>query len=404
MKLPPLINLNSRKNPLTLNRAEIERYSRHILIPEMGLEGQTRLKNSKVLVIGAGGLGSPTLLYLAAAGIGHIGIVEFDVVEDSNLQRQIIHTVDQVGHPKSTSAQLAIQKLNPHVTVTCHPIRLSNENVIALFSEYDLIVDGTDNFSTRYLINDACILTNRPYIWGSIFQFEGQTSVFWEDAQDIDGKPCGINYRDLYPAPPPPEFAPSCSEGGVLGILCASIASVMTTEAIKLLTGMGESLLGKLMTYDALDMSFRTVPLRPDPQRQKISALSDYDHFCGIRPHKNHHQTHSEIDNIYQINPLELQALLHSEPAIKVIDVREQNERDISSIQNTIHITRSNILSGEALENLLLSDSIVVHCKSGIRSQQAAIHLREKGYTNVMNLAGGILAWIDDVDPTLPRY
>ena len=274
MQLLPLVDPSEE-----LSIDEISRYSRHLLIPDVGLEGQKRLKNSKVLVIGAGGLGSPVLLYLAAAGVGTLGIIDFDVVDESNLQRQIIHGQSDIGRFKSRSAKDAITELNPYVRVQLHNERLEASNALEIISGYDLIVDGTDNFSTRYLVNDACVLARKPYVWGSIFRFEGQASVFWEDAPG--GR--GLNYRDLYPEPPPPEMAPSCAEGGVLGILCASIGAIMATEAIKLLTGLGETLLGRLAVYDALDMTFKFIPLRRAPVRTPITGLIDYQEFCGAK-------------------------------------------------------------------------------------------------------------------------
>jgi adenylyltransferase/sulfurtransferase len=255
-----------------LTIAEINRYSRHILLPEFGLEGQRRLKSARVLVIGAGGLGSSTLLYLAAAGVGTIGIVEFDRVDESNLQRQIIHRMAWIGKPKAESARQAMLELNPNVEVVVHNVRLDSSNAIDLISGYDLVIDGTDNFATRYLVNDACVLSGKPYVWGSIYRFEGQISVFWENAPNDQG----VNHRDLYPEPPPPEFAPSCAAGGVIGVLCASVAAVMGTEAIKLITGVGDVLLGRLMIYDALGMSYRTLPLRRAPKRVPIVSLTDY--------------------------------------------------------------------------------------------------------------------------------
>ncbi len=254
--LPPLVEPAAE-----LTREEVARYSRHLIIPDLGVDGQKRLKNARVLVIGAGGLGSPTLLYLAAAGVGTIGIVEFDVVDESNLQRQIIHGVSDIGRSKAQSAKDSIAEINPLVDVVLHEFRLEPDNAVQLFEQYDLILDGTDNFATRYLVNDAAVLAGKPYVWGSIYRFEGQVSIFWEDAPDG----LGLNYRDLYPEPPPPGMVPSCAEGGVLGILCSSIASVMGTEAIKLITGIGEPLLGRLMVYDALDMTYRTIKIRKDP-------------------------------------------------------------------------------------------------------------------------------------------
>jgi len=271
--LPPLVEPAAE-----LTREEVARYSRHLIIPDLGLDGQKRLKNARVLVIGAGGLGSPTLLYLAAAGVGTIGIVEFDVVDESNLQRQIIHGQSDIGRPKAHSAKDSIAEINPLVEVRLHEVRLDTDNALELFEQYDLILDGTDNFATRYLVNDAAVLAGKPYVWGSIYRFEGQVSVFWEDAPDG----LGLNYRDLYPEPPPPGMVPSCAEGGVLGILCASIASVMGTEAIKLITGIGEPLLGRLMVYDALDMTYRTIKIRKDPATPKITELIDYEAFCGV--------------------------------------------------------------------------------------------------------------------------
>ena len=280
MPLPPLVAPAAELSP-----AEVARYSRHLVLAGFGEAGQKRLKNARVLVIGAGGLGSPTLLYLAAAGVGTIGIVEFDVVDESNLQRQIIHGQSDIGRSKAQSARDSIREVNPIVEVRLHEVRLAPDNAVNLFQQYDLIVDGTDNFATRYLVNDAAVLAGKPYVWGSIYRFEGQVSVFWEDAPDgADGEKRGLNYRDLYPEPPPPGMVPSCAEGGVLGILCASIASVMGTEAIKLITGIGETLLGRLMVYDALDMTYRTIKIRKDPATPAITELIDYDAFCGSPP------------------------------------------------------------------------------------------------------------------------
>ena len=273
MALPPLV-----EPAADLSKEEVERYSRHLIIPDVGMAGQKRLKNAKVLVVGAGGLGSPALLYLAAAGVGTLGIVEFDVVDSSNLQRQIIHGQSDVGRSKAESARDSIRETNPFVEVRIHELRLDSSNVLDVFRDYDLILDGTDNFATRYLVNDAAVLLGKPYVWGSIFRFEGQASVFWEDAPNGQG----LNYRDLYPEPPPPGMVPSCAEGGVLGVLCASIGSIMVNEAIKLITGIGEPLLGRLMVYDALEMTYRTVRIRKDPDTPKITELIDYDAFCGV--------------------------------------------------------------------------------------------------------------------------
>lgn len=277
MPLPPLVPPAAELTP-----REIARYSRHLLLPEIGIEGQKRLKNARVLVAGAGGLGSPALLYLAAAGVGTLGVVDVDVVEESNLQRQIIHGTSDIGRPKVHSARDAIAELNPLVSVRLHEYGLAPDNAVELFTEYDLILDGTDNFATRYLVNDAAVLAHKPYVWGSIYRFEGQVAVFWEDAPDAaDGSRRGLNYRDLYPEPPPPGLVPSCAEGGVLGVLCASIASVMGTEAIKLITGIGEPLLGRLLIYDALAMTYRTITVRKDPAAPPVTGLVDYEAFCG---------------------------------------------------------------------------------------------------------------------------
>src|SRR3954451_19496956 len=271
--LPPLVEPAAE-----LTRGEGSRYSCHLIIPDLGVGGQKRLKNAKVLVIGAGGLGSPTLLYLVAAGVGTIGIVGFDVVDESNLQRQIIHGQSDIGRYKAQSARDSIREINPLVEVRLHETRLDSSNVLDIFRDYDLILDGTDNFATRYLVNDAAVLLGKPYVWGSIFRFEGQVSVFWDDAPNGQG----LNYRDLYPEPPPPGMVPSCAEGGVLRVLCASIGSIMVTEAIKLLTGIGEPLLGRLMVYDALEMTYRTVRIRKDPETKPITELIDYEAFCGV--------------------------------------------------------------------------------------------------------------------------
>ena len=273
MALPPLVEPAAE-----LTKDEVARYSRHLIIPDVGMAGQKRLKNAKVLVVGAGGLGSPALLYLAAAGVGTLGIVEFDEVDESNLQRQVIHGQSDIGRPKAESARDSIREINPFVEVRLHQVRLDSSNVLDIFRDYDLILDGTDNFATRYLVNDAAVLLGKPYVWGSIFRFEGQASVFWEDAPNGQG----LNYRDLYPEPPPPGMVPSCAEGGVLGVLCASIGSIMVNEAIKLITGIGEPLLGRLMVYDALEMTYRTIKIRKDPRAEPITELIDYDAFCGV--------------------------------------------------------------------------------------------------------------------------
>ncbi|MFI1237639.1 adenylyltransferase/sulfurtransferase MoeZ [Nocardia salmonicida] len=387
--LPPLVEPAAE-----LTKDEIARYSRHLIIPDLGVDGQKRLKNAKVLVIGAGGLGSPALLYLAAAGVGTLGIVEFDEVDASNLQRQIIHGESDIGRPKADSARDSILEINSGIDVRLHKIRLEPENAVELFAEYDLIVDGTDNFATRYLVNDAAVLAGKPYVWGSIYRFEGQVSVFWEDAPD--GR--GINYRDLYPEAPPPGMVPSCAEGGVLGVLCASIGSVMVTEAIKLITGIGETLLGRLMVYDALDMNYRTIKLRRDPQREPITELIDYDAFCGVVSEEG---TAAAAGST--ITAAELKELLDADK-IELIDVREPVEWDIVHIAGATLIPKDRILSGEALSELPQNKPIVLHCKTGIRSAEALAALKRAGFADATHLQGGVVAWAKQVDPSLPVY
>ncbi|ATQ31823.1 adenylyltransferase/sulfurtransferase MoeZ [Rhodococcus ruber] len=388
--LPPLV-----EPAADLTREEVARYSRHLIIPGVGVTGQRRLKNARVLCIGAGGLGSPVLLYLAAAGVGTLGIVEFDDVESSNLQRQVIHGVADVGRPKGESARDTIRGINENVAVSLHPVRLDRSNAVELFEQYDVILDGTDNFATRYLVNDAAILAGKPYVWGSIFRFEGQVSVFWEAAPG--GR--GLNYRDLYPEAPPPGMVPSCAEGGVLGVLCASVGSIMATEAIKLITGIGESLLGRLMIYDALAMSYRTVTLRRDPGRVPVTELVDYESFCGVVP-----DDAAEAVAESTITPTELHRLLESDREIELIDVREPVEWDIVHIDGARLIPKDRILSGEALAELSQHKPIVLHCKTGIRSAEALAVLKKAGFSDATHLQGGVLAWAQQVDPSLPVY
>ncbi|MEV0332190.1 adenylyltransferase/sulfurtransferase MoeZ [Nocardia sp. NPDC050717] len=387
--LPPLVEPAAE-----LTKDEVARYSRHLIIPDLGVDGQKRLKNAKVLVIGAGGLGSPALLYLAAAGVGTLGIVEFDEVDMSNLQRQVIHGESDIGRSKADSARDSILEINSGIDVRLHKIRLEPDNAVELFREYDLIVDGTDNFATRYLVNDAAVLAGKPYVWGSIYRFEGQVSVFWEDAPD--GR--GINYRDLYPEAPPPGMVPSCAEGGVLGVLCASIGSVMVTEAIKLITGIGETLLGRLMVYDALDMNYRTIKLRRDPERQPITELIDYEAFCGVVSEEGMAAAAGST-----ITAAELKDLLDADK-IELIDVREPVEWDIVHIQGATLIPKDRILSGEALAELPQNKPIVLHCKTGIRSAEALAALKRAGFADATHLQGGVVAWAKQVDPSLPVY
>ncbi|MEV7091292.1 adenylyltransferase/sulfurtransferase MoeZ [Amycolatopsis sp. NPDC051045] len=388
--LPPLVEPAAE-----LTKDEVARYSRHLIIPDVGVTGQKRLKNAKVLVIGAGGLGSPALLYLAAAGVGTLGIVDFDVVDESNLQRQVIHGQSDVGKLKAASAQESIADVNPFVKVHLHTDRLDSSNALEIFEQYDLIVDGTDNFATRYLVNDAAVLLGKPYVWGSIFRFEGQVSVFWEDAPN--GK--GLNYRDLYPEPPPPGMVPSCAEGGVLGVLCASIGSIMVTEAIKLITGIGEPLLGRLISYDALDMKYREVKIRKDPDTPKITELIDYEAFCGVVSDEA-----ASAASGSTITPAELKAKFDSGENFALIDVREPHEYEIVNIKGATLIPKDRILSGEALSELPQDKPIVLHCKSGARSAEALAALHAAGFKDATHLGGGVLAWAKQIDPSLPTY
>ena len=388
--LPPLVEPAAE-----LTKEEVARYSRHLIIPDVGVAGQKRLKNAKVLVIGAGGLGSPALLYLAAAGVGTLGIVDFDVVDESNLQRQVIHGQSDIDKLKAASAQESIAEINPLVKVHLHTDRLDSSNALEIFEQYDLIVDGTDNFATRYLVNDAAVLLGKPYVWGSIFRFEGQVSVFWEDAPN--GK--GLNYRDLYPEPPPPGMVPSCAEGGVLGVLCASIGSIMVTEAIKLLTGIGEPLLGRLISYDALEMKYREVKIRKDPDTPKITELIDYEAFCGVVSDEA-----AQAASGSTITPAELKAKFDNGDNFALIDVREQHEYEIVNIKGATLIPKDRILSGEALAELPQDKPIVLHCKSGARSAEALAALHAAGFKDATHLGGGVLAWAKQIDPSLPTY
>jgi molybdopterin/thiamine biosynthesis adenylyltransferase/rhodanese-related sulfurtransferase len=393
--LPPLVTPAAE-----LTREEVSRYSRHLIIPDLGMDGQKRLKNARVLVIGAGGLGSPTLLYLAAAGVGTIGIVDFDVVDESNLQRQIIHGQSDIGRSKAVSARNSILEVNPLINVRLHELRLEPDNAVGLFEQYDLIIDGTDNFATRYLVNDAAVLAGKPYVWGSIYRFEGQVSVFWEDAPDGPaGETQGLNYRDLYPEPPPPGMVPSCAEGGVLGILCGSIASVMGTEAIKLITGIGDTLLGRLMVYDALDMTYRTIKIRKDPETPRITGLIDYEAFCGV---VSDEAAVAAADST--ITPRELQELLNSGRNLALIDVREPVEWDINHIAGAELIPKSTLEAGDGLAKLPHDRVPVLYCKTGVRSAEALAAVKKAGFTDALHLQGGITAWARQIEPDMVTY
>ncbi len=388
--LPPLVEPAAE-----LTKEEVARYSRHLIIPDVGMDGQKRLKNAKVLVIGAGGLGSPALLYLAAAGVGTIGIVDFDIVDESNLQRQVIHGQSDIDKPKAVSAKESILEINPFVNVQLHQVRLEADNVLDVFRDYDLILDGTDNFATRYLVNDAAVLLGKPYVWGSIYRFEGQASVFWDNAPN--GR--GLNYRDLYPEAPPPGMVPSCAEGGVLGILCASIGAIMGTEAIKLIMGIGEPLLGRLMVYDALEMTYRTIKLRKDPEATTVTELIDYEAFCGVVSDAAQQAAAGST-----ITAVELKEMIDSGKDFQLIDVREPVEWDIVRIPGATLIPKDRILSGDALSELPQNKPIVLHCKSGARSAEALAAVKKAGFADATHLQGGVLAWAKQVDPSLPTY
>ena len=385
--------LNLDTSQVTLSREEMERFSRHLILPEVGLEGQKRLKAGKVLCIGTGGLGSPLLLYLAAAGVGRIGIVDFDVVDVSNLQRQVIHGTSWVGKPKVESAKNRILEINPYCQVDVYNTALKADNALELFANYDVIVDGTDNFPTRYLVNDACVLTGKPNVYGSIFRFEGQATVF-----NYEGGP---NYRDLYPEPPPPGLVPSCAEGGVLGILPGIIGLIQATETVKILLGIGTTLSGRLLLYDALKMSFRELKLRKNPDTPPITRLIDYEQFCGIPPARAGEQA-----EIPEITVDELKAWMDAGKDFVLVDVRNPNEWELGRIPGAHLIPLPQIENGDGVEQvrrLLNGSELVVHCKSGVRSARALKILKAAGIEG-KNLRGGILAWAEAYDPSIPKY
>jgi sulfur-carrier protein adenylyltransferase/sulfurtransferase len=380
---------------------EVKRYSRHLIIPDVGMSGQKRLKNAKVLCVGAGGLGSPALMYLAAAGVGTLGIVEFDTVDESNLQRQIIHGQSDIGRSKAESARDSVQEINPLIQVNLHQERLDSYNVMEIFAQYDLIVDGTDNFATRYLVNDACVLLNKPYVWGSIYRFEGQASVFWSEHG-----PC---YRCVYPEPPPPGMVPSCAEGGVLGVLCASIGSIQVTEAIKVLAGIGDPLVGTVMTYDALEMSYRRLRVRKDPncavcsENPTVTELIDYEAFCGSISNE---AAEAVVDST--IWATDLKAMLDERTAgvrdFLLIDVREPAEYEIVNIPGAVLIPKDRFLNGSVLEELPANKQIILHCKSGIRSAECLAILKGAGFADAMHLGGGVISWVGEVEWDKPIY
>jgi adenylyltransferase/sulfurtransferase len=374
---------------------EIQRYSRHLIMPEVGMAGQAKLKQAKVLLVGAGGLGAPLGMYLAAAGVGRIGLVDFDVVDASNLQRQITYSASDVGRPKLQVARERLSGINPHIQIDLHETRLSSENALSLFREYDIVVDGTDNFPTRYLVNDACVLLGKPNVYGSIFRFEGQVSVFYAK----EG-PC---YRCLYSEPPPPGLVPSCAEGGVLGVLPGVVGTLQALEAIKLILGTGEPLIGRLVLFDALRMQFRQLTLRKDPDcvicgpRPTVTRLIDYEQFCGVT------QAEEVLgDAVPVVSVEELKAMMDAKKDVFILDVREPQEWEIVRLPGATLIPLGQL--PQEVHRLNSADEIVVHCRSGVRSERAVRFLRQAGFGKAKNLAGGILAWADRIDPSLPKY
>jgi sulfur-carrier protein adenylyltransferase/sulfurtransferase len=392
VSLPPLVE---PAPGLTVD--EVRRYSRHLIIPDVGMAGQRRLKNAKVLCVGAGGLGSPALMYLAAAGVGTLGIIEFDVVDESNLQRQIIHGQSDIGRSKAESARDTIREINPFVNVVLHEARLDSSNALEIFAGYDLIVDGTDNFATRYLVNDASVLLGKPYVWGSIYRFDGQASVFWAEYG-----PC---YRCLYPEPPPPGMVPSCAEGGVLGVLCASVGSIQVNEAIKLLTGIGDPLVGRLMIYDALETSYRELQVRKDPEcavcgkNPTVTELIDYEAFCGTISAEA-----AEAARDSTISVRQLAGMIERGDDFLLVDVREPHEYEIVSIPGSVLIPKGEIISGAALAGLPQDRPIVLHCKSGARSAECLAVLKSAGFADAVHVGGGVVAWVNQIEPDKPNY
>ncbi|MEP7034478.1 MAG: molybdopterin-synthase adenylyltransferase MoeB [Dermatophilaceae bacterium] len=405
MAFPPLVEPSA-----PLSKQEVERYARHLLIPDVGMQGQRRLKNARVLVVGAGGLGSPALVYLAAAGVGTIGVVDDDVVETSNLQRQVVHGVEDVGRLKSESAQETLASINPLVRVVRHDVRIDSTNALEIIGAYDLVIDGTDNFPTRYLLNDACVLLGKPDIWGSIYRFDGQVSIWW-----AAHGPC---YRCLFPEPPPPGLVPSCAEGGVLGVLCAAIGSVQATEAVKLIVGIGDPLIGRVTVHDALRQSWDTLTVRKDPEcvicgeSPSVTELVDYEDFCALTlpavagmPGGSVPAAAATV--VPLISARELAALLPGAgipSPVLLVDVRGSEERAIASIPGARAIHLDEFRSGAAVAEIPFDQPVVIHCKVGSRSEEASRILIEAGHPDVRNLEGGVLAWVRDVDPSQPTY
>jgi sulfur-carrier protein adenylyltransferase/sulfurtransferase len=399
---PQLAPLVEPADELTID--EVRRYSRHLIIPDVGMTGQKRLKNAKVLVIGAGGLGSPALLYLAAAGVGTLGIAEFDEVDESNLQRQVIHGQSDIGKSKAQSAAESIAETNPYVNVVIHEERLDNDNVMRVFEGYDLIVDGTDNFATRYMVNDAAYFLGIPYVWGSIYRFDGQASVFAPTlAEDA---PC---YRCLYPEPPPPGMVPSCAEGGVLGVLCASIGSIQVNEAIKLIAGIGDPAVGQLVIYDALELSWRKLKVRKDPncalcgEHPTVTGLIDYEAFCGAISDEAAEAAAGSTISVVQLEHM-LKERAEGARDFVLIDVREPNEYEINQIPDSILIPKGEFLNGNALEQLPSDKQVVMYCKTGVRSAETLAIVKGAGYADAVHVGGGVSAWVNQVDPSQPSY
>jgi len=390
--------MSSAETEATLSHEEVKRYSRHLIMPEVGVQGQKKLKAASVLLIGTGGLGSPLGLYLASAGIGRIGLVDFDVVDFTNLQRQVMYTTQDVGKPKLQAAKERMQAINPYITIETHETRLSSDNAMKILSSYDIVVDGTDNFPTRYLVNDACVLLGKPNVYGSIFRFEGQASVF-----DASRGPC---YRCLYPEPPPPGLVPSCAEGGVLGILPGIIGTIQATETIKLILGNGEPLIGRLLLFNALKMRFRELKLRKNPTcplcgpNPTITQLIDYEEFCGLG--HGEEKAASERRDEWEISAQELKEMLAKKPTLKIIDVREPHEYEICHIEGAKLIPTSEF--AYRMGELDSADEMVFYCHKGVRSRNALELLKTAGFKKIKTLAGGIDAWANDVDPSMPQY